>query len=309
VAQIEIYNHYMSKSAILSSSIAKKYWMALTGLFLCLFLVGHLLGNLQLIFITGEEGKRAFNEYAYFMTHNPLIKIMSYLTYASILFHAIDGFLLAIQNKKARPQNYAYNNPGASSKLPSRYMAILGTVILVFICTHMANFWGAVHFGDLPLHTTKVYPPLSNDPAGTDVYVTTTGSFLPVDQVDIKNGNEIFIKDISAELAASNPEIEIGGTNPKFAEGYKDLHGLVFTFFGKTKDGFPSNPNAQWYVLLYIAAMAVMAFHLWHGFSSAFQTLGLRVKSYAKPIEKIGQVFAIVVPALFALIPAVIYYL
>jgi succinate dehydrogenase / fumarate reductase cytochrome b subunit len=51
----------MSKSAILSSSIAKKYWMALTGLFLCLFLVGHLLGNLQLILKTGEEGRRAFN--------------------------------------------------------------------------------------------------------------------------------------------------------------------------------------------------------------------------------------------------------
>ena len=61
----------MSKSAFIKSSIAKKYWMALTGLFLCLFLVGHLIGNLQLIVKTGEEGRRAFNEYAYFMTHNP----------------------------------------------------------------------------------------------------------------------------------------------------------------------------------------------------------------------------------------------
>src|SRR5690606_12983677 len=98
----------MSNSAILKSSIAKKYWMALTVLFLCLFLVGHLLGNLQLIFITGEEGKRAFNEYAYFMTHNPFVKVLSYLTYLSILFHAVDGLMLAVQNKKARPQGYAY---------------------------------------------------------------------------------------------------------------------------------------------------------------------------------------------------------
>ncbi len=81
----------MSKSAILKSSIAKKWWMSLTGLFLCLFLVGHLLGNLQLIFITGEEGQQAFNEYAYFMTHNPFIKILSYLTYASILFPTLDA--------------------------------------------------------------------------------------------------------------------------------------------------------------------------------------------------------------------------
>ena len=98
----------MSKSAILKSSIAKKWWMALTGLFLCLFLVGHLLGNLQLIFITGEEGKVAFNEYAYFMTHNPFIKVMSYITYFSILFHAVDGIALTIQNKKARPVKSSY---------------------------------------------------------------------------------------------------------------------------------------------------------------------------------------------------------
>ena len=66
----------MSNSALIKSSIAKKYWMALTGLFLCLFLVGHLIGNLQLIIKTGEEGRRAFNEYAYFMTHNPTIMVV-----------------------------------------------------------------------------------------------------------------------------------------------------------------------------------------------------------------------------------------
>ena len=115
----------MSKSVLLKSSIAKKYWMALTGLFLCLFLVGHLLGNLQL-FIGGEEGKRAFNEYAYFMTHNPLIKVMSWLTYLSILFHAIDGILLAVQNKKARPIAYANNRPNTNSTMASR---------------NMTNFW------------------------------------------------------------------------------------------------------------------------------------------------------------------------
>ena len=59
--------------------------MALTGLFLCLFLVGHLLGNLQL-FISGEEGALKFNDTVSFMTTNPLIKILSYLTYASVFF-------------------------------------------------------------------------------------------------------------------------------------------------------------------------------------------------------------------------------
>ena len=121
----------MSKSVLLKSSLAKKYWMAATGLFLCLFLVGHLLGNLQL-FTGGEEGRRAFNEYAYFMAHNPLIKAMSYLTYISILFHAIDGILLTIENKKARPVAYAYTNPKANSKWESRNMALLGSLILIY---------------------------------------------------------------------------------------------------------------------------------------------------------------------------------
>ena len=69
----------MSSSGILKSSLAKKYAMALTGLFLCSFLVGHLLGNLQL-FIPGAEGQTAFNEYALFMTTFPLVKVLSYLT-------------------------------------------------------------------------------------------------------------------------------------------------------------------------------------------------------------------------------------
>lgn len=142
----------MSKSVLIKSSLAKKYWMALTGLFLCLFLVGHLAGNLQL-FISGEEGKLQFNEYALFMTSNPAVKILSYLTYFSILFHAIDGILLTVANRKARPVKYANSNPGANSTWYSRSMAVLGTAILVFIVVHMQNFWWRMHFGDLPVDT------------------------------------------------------------------------------------------------------------------------------------------------------------
>ena len=71
------------------------------------------------------------------MTHNPAIKVLSYLTYFSILFHAIDGIALFVQNKKARPVAYAYSKPSANSSMPSRYMALLGTLVLVFIATHM----------------------------------------------------------------------------------------------------------------------------------------------------------------------------
>ncbi len=140
----------MSNSALLKSSLAKKYWMAATGLFLCLFLVGHLAGNLQLLMKFSPESATQFNEYAYFMTHNILIKIMSYVTYVSILFHAVDGILLTIANKKARPMGYAMSNPSANSTWSSRNMALLGTLILAFIIMHMAHFWAKMHFSELP---------------------------------------------------------------------------------------------------------------------------------------------------------------
>ena len=166
----------MAKSAILKSSIAKKYWMAFTGLFLCLFLSGHLAGNLQLIFSDALH----FNQYALFMTTNPAVKILSYLTYISILFHAIDGILLTVQNRKARPIGYAKTD-GSSSSFSSRNMAVLGTIILVFIVTHMVNFWAVMHFDkNMPLQTISI------GQAGQqqEYYLTTDGGYLPKAQVD-----------------------------------------------------------------------------------------------------------------------------
>jgi succinate dehydrogenase / fumarate reductase, cytochrome b subunit len=285
----------MSKSVLIKSSIAKKYWMAFTGLFLCLFLVGHLIGNLQL-FKLGEEGRRAFNEYAYFMQSNPFIKVMSYLTYLSILFHAIDGILLAIQNKKARPVQYAMNNANANSKTPARQMALLGSIILIFIATHMVNFWAKMHFGGLDLHTYEISTPGQD---GTDqkqsFYYTKdfTANPLPVvDEILVKHDTELFIK--------SQPKIKVGET-------YKDLHSAVMAFFGKAAHGKEANSLALVAVILYTISMLVLSFHLMHGFASAFQSLGLRHPFYTPIIEKIGIAFSILVPLAFAAIPIYIY--
>lgn len=136
----------MSNSALLSSSLAKKYWMALTGLFLCLFLVIHLAGNLPLLWGT-QDG---FNEYTLLMTSFLPIKIVSYVLYASILFHSVDGIVLAIQNRKARPVKYVKNNAAANSSWASRNMALLGIVLLAFIIIHMRTFWYEYKFGVMP---------------------------------------------------------------------------------------------------------------------------------------------------------------
>ncbi|MBB78674.1 MAG: succinate dehydrogenase [Crocinitomicaceae bacterium] len=281
----------MSKSAILSSSIAKKWWMSLTGLFLCLFLVGHLLGNLQIIFFSGDEGQRVFNEYAYFMTHNPLIKLLSYLTYFSILFHAVDGIILTFQNKRARPIKYAYSKPQKNSSTPSRYMAILGSAILIFIIMHMSNFWGVMHFDkNMPLHTKNLVRP---DSSYQKLYLTTNGTFLPVEQVEINNKTELIDKEL----------------NLKIGEGYKDLHSLTVSFFGhnKTNKGFPPNKYAYLAVILYVFSMAVLSFHLWHGFNSAFQTLGISHEKYNSALSLFGKIFSVLVPLAFASIPITIF--
>ncbi len=296
----------MSNSAFIKSSIAKKYWMAFTGLFLCLFLVGHLIGNLQLIIKTGEEGRRAFNEYAYFMTHNPAVMVLSYLTYFSILFHAIDGIALFIQNKKARPVSYAYNKPSANSSLPSRYMALLGTIVLVFIATHMSNFWWKMKVSDeVPMHT--YYSPSSQD----TMYLTQKGEQISTKQIrelgEIE-GTQLILK---ADKFSTSIDEQKKKLKPKkdeiLAEGYKDLHTVVMKFFSKKNESDSGLPLGLLGMLLYVVSMAVLGFHLWHGFASAFQSMGINHPKYTPLIKLFGRGYAVVVPALFAIIPILIY--
>ena len=289
----------MSNSAFIKSSIAKKYWMALTGLFLCLFLVGHLLGNLQLIFSTGEEGRRVFNEYAYFMTHNPAVKVLSYLTYFSILFHAIDGIALFVQNKKARPVAYAYSKPSANSSMPSRYMALLGTLVLVFIATHMSNFWWKMKYTEeIPLHS---YFAKTDKDFGDTTYakVFETKEFYYSQTGPIP-------KD-SAATTVKGLDIMVKGTNLKYGSGYKDLHTVVLQYFSKQNKSESGVPVGLLGTLFYVISMAVLGFHLWHGFASAFQSLGLNHPTYTPLIKTFGRAFSVVVPGLFAIIPVFLY--
>jgi succinate dehydrogenase / fumarate reductase cytochrome b subunit len=282
----------MAKSALLKSSIAKKYWMALTGLFLCLFLAGHLAGNLQLIFSDALH----FNQYALFMTTNPAVKLLSYVTYISILFHAVDGFLLTYQNVKARPVGYAKTNPGANSSFSSRNMAVLGTLILVFIVTHMVNFWAKMHFDEkMPLQTITV------DMMGQkqELYLTTNEGYMPVQQVAksldeaTKTGAQTYIEN-RTEFYNTQAKVKVG-------EGYKDLHKITVAFFKDAKYGLIAT-------ILYVIAMAVLAFHLLHGFQSAFQSLGLNNPNWTPKIKFFGTAFAIIVPLLFAIIPVYIHF-
>lgn len=298
----------MAKSAFLKSSIAKKYWMALTGLFLCLFLVGHLLGNLQL-FMSGYEGALQFNKYAYFMTTNPAVKLLSYVTYLSILFHAIDGIYLAIQNKKARPIAYAMNNPSKNSSSASRNMAVLGTMILIFIATHMINFWAKMKFGTtMPLFVKEIVDQTS----GTKQYMLIASAESPQQNVPVQSpvfNNDVLKQQSKGELFIEGSKIINKKNNEVLFEGYKDLHKLTISFFKSKGKLFNVIPNeGLFFTLFYVFSMVVLGFHLWHGFQSAFQSLGVNGK-FTPAIKFFGKAFSVVVATLFAIIPIYIHFI
>ena len=149
-----------------NSTIFRKTLAGLSGFFLVLFLLGHLLGNLQL-FIPGEDGQKQFNEYALFMTTNPAVKILSALTYSSIILHTVLTLFLAFQSSNARDIKYLQSSGNANSTWGSKNMAVLGTLILVFIVIHMKSFWYEMHFGVIGL-----------DPWGNkDLYTVTVTAF------------------------------------------------------------------------------------------------------------------------------------
>jgi len=118
--------------------------MSLTGIFLILFLIIHLSGNLQLL--ANDEGA-SFNTYAAFMSHNPIIKVISIGLYTGILLHAIQGIVLAITNREAKGSHYTKGKV-AGATWPAKNMALLGILIFAFLCLHMGDFWVKMRFTD-----------------------------------------------------------------------------------------------------------------------------------------------------------------
>ncbi|MDZ4707173.1 MAG: succinate dehydrogenase cytochrome b subunit [Saprospiraceae bacterium] len=212
----------------LKSSLGKKIIMSLTGLFLCLFLVVHLIGNLQLL---KDDAGEAFNTYAYFMTHNPLILLVSYMTYFFIVLHTIQGLTLFVQNRSSRKQGYSTKKSSGSS-FSSRNMALLGSFILLFLVTHMGDFWYKMHKEYLPTVSYEGYENIQ------DLYIRVSAAF-----------------------------------------------------------------DQWWIVLFYVLGMIILAYHLQHGFQSAFQSLGINHPKYTPIIKGFGIVFCLLLSAGFASIP------
>lgn len=120
----------------LGSSIIKKQIMAITGLGLCGFLVGHLAGNCLLY-----VGPEAFNTYAHKLITNPLIYVAEAGLAAMFLVHIGLAIRLTMENKSARPVPYAMKvSSGKGETFASNTMPYTGMIILVFLILHLVQF-------------------------------------------------------------------------------------------------------------------------------------------------------------------------
>jgi len=207
----------MAKSTLLSSSIARKVAMALSGLFLVSFLSLHFFINF--ISVIDQD---TFNEFSHFMGNNGLIQfVMQPILVAGVVFHFVMGFVLELQNRKARPVQYAKFNGAANSSWASRNMIVSGMVVLAFLGLHFYDFW-------IPEMMYK--------------YVDQ----MPIDET-------------------------------------RYYWEMVHKFEDPLRTG------------LYCLSFLLLSLHLWHGFSSSFQSVGFNNK-FSKTIHKLGYAFAIIVP-------------
>jgi succinate dehydrogenase / fumarate reductase cytochrome b subunit len=131
----------------IDSSVGKKLVMALTGLFLILFLVEHLAANLLLLL--NDNGK-IFEEYSAFMASslNIPIRIVEIGLFISLIYHSLNGVRLWWSNRVAKSIKYKVNNPSENSTFFSRFMIQGGTVIFIFLVIHLRTFFFTYRLGN-----------------------------------------------------------------------------------------------------------------------------------------------------------------
>lgn len=256
--------------------------MSITGLFLSLFLVVHLSGNFQLLL---NDGGESFNKYANFMGHNPLIQTVSIANFFFIILHFVMATVLTLKNRKAKTVQYSKTNK--SSSWTSRNMYIFGGVILVFIIIHLSNFWFVGKFGSV----------CNNDIA--KLSIECQNEFKELGITNFLNSKNATCKDefaaIKSQLTASTSNYSVCKVD--YGDGpIKDMYSVVHQKFSNI-----------FYVIFYVGCMLFIAFHLWHGFQSAFQTIGISHRKYNPIIKAASYFLAVLVSLGFAIIPLIIF--
>jgi len=199
----------------LKSSIGKKVLMALSAIFLIIFLLQHFLINLTSVF-----SPSLFNSLSHFMGTNPLVQFgLQPVLIFGVIFHFIMGFILEIQNRRATKNQYSSYAGYANSSWSSRNMIWSGLVILAFLILHFVDFW-------VPEISYKY---IENNPSITDRYHDELVH-------KFENPIRVILYCISFTLLAIHlnhgfiSSFKSLGTNKKYAEVLKTT-GLLFSIF------------------------------------------------------------------------------
>jgi succinate dehydrogenase / fumarate reductase cytochrome b subunit len=222
------------------SSLGRKFLMALTGLGLTLFVIAHMIGNLQ-VFL----GRDALNSYAAALKHMPgLLWTARIGLLAIFLAHVAYGINLALANRAARPVMYHFKKYREAT-LASRTMIWTGLVILAFVLFHLAHY-----------------------------------TFGFIQQAPVRDARGEAIRNAQGDVVHQRFVDMIDPADPK----RQDVYGMTIYGF--------RNPVIS---LLYIASMALLAFHLSHGVQSLFQSLGLNHPRWAPLLKGASLVVAVVI--------------
>lgn len=128
----------MTWKQVFTSAVGKKLVMGLTGIFLILFLIIH--AGLNACIWANDNGEM-FLKGAHFMGGTWVPRILEIGLMAGFIIHIWQGYALTVQNQAKRSVGYAVNYGNRGSSWYSRSMGLLGTIILLFLVLHLANFW------------------------------------------------------------------------------------------------------------------------------------------------------------------------
>lgn len=235
-------NCQMKWSEFFTSSVGKKLVMALTGLFLIIFLVVHV-GLNACIFadvLDDTDNGEIFNLAAHFMGAYYVIRIAELGLFLFFIVHIVQGFALEAQNRSKRKVGYKVAMGSKGSAWYKKSMGLLGTLLFLFLVMHISHFW-------VPSRITQ---------------------------------------DTLEEVTYNNSSLPVHNLYAKMIEVFQ--HPLI--------------------VILYVIGCISLAWHLLHGFQSAFRTIGVHNKKWMALVKGVGVAFSILVPLLFALMPISMYF-
>jgi succinate dehydrogenase / fumarate reductase cytochrome b subunit len=193
------------------SSVGKKMIVAVTGVILLLFVIGHLLGNLQ-IFL-GPEWINGYSQHLRDL--GPLLWLVRIILLVTVIVHIYVTIRLAIDNRRARPDAYM-EKQNVKATFASRHMVMSGLIVLAFIIYHLAHFTVRV--------TDRRFALLKMDPLGHyDVYSMMVYGFqnpyvsafyiigLFLLALHLSHGSSSFFQSLGLNNQKLAPRLAIGG--------------------------------------------------------------------------------------------------